>query len=105
VLDIEQLNEIIIEAILYHNNEHLISDGYELDADLIAANIDPFPTNFYHWGVAHKYGHLRERDPETIRFNLLPHGEATIMELGIRFKHPKSSCSLIYTCDQALIEG
>jgi putative transposase len=105
VLDIEQLNEIIIEAILYHNNEHLISDGYELDADLIAAKIDPLPTNFYQWGVQHKYGHLRERDAETIRLNLLPHGEATITEQGIRFRHPKSSCSLFYTCDQALLDG
>jgi hypothetical protein len=105
VLDIEQLNEIIIEAILFHNNEHLISDGYELDADLIAANTDPIPTNLYHWGVAHKSGHLRERDAETIRFNLLPHGKASITEQGIRFKHPQSSCSLFYTCDQALVEG
>jgi putative transposase len=105
VLDIEQLNEIIIEAILYHNNEHLIADGYELDADLIAAKIDPFPTNFYQWGVEHKSGHLRERDAETIRLNLLPHGEATLTGQGIRFNHPKSSCSLFYTCDQALIEG
>lgn len=105
VLDIEQLNEIIIEAILFHNNEHLVSDGYELDADIIAANIDPIPTNLYHWGVAHKSGHLRERDAETIRFNLLPHGKASITEQGIRFKHPQSSCSLFYTCDQALVEG
>jgi hypothetical protein len=105
VLDIEQLNEIIIEAILYHNNEHLIADGYELDADLIAAKIDPIPTNFYQWGVEHKSGHLRERDAETIRHNLLPHGEATITDQGIKFRHPKSSSSLLYTCDQALIEG
>ncbi|MET0462270.1 MAG: transposase family protein [Chitinophagaceae bacterium] len=105
VLDIEQLNEIIIEAILYHNNEHLIADEYELDADLIAAKIDPIPANFYRWGVEHKSGHLRERDAETIRYNLLPHGEATITEQGIKFKHPKSSSSLFYTCDQALIEG
>jgi hypothetical protein len=105
VLDIEQLNEIIIEAILYHNNEHLIADGYELDADLIAAEIDPIPTNFYQWGIEHKSGHLRERDAETIRLNLLPHGKATIADQGIRFKHPKSSRPLFYTCDQALIEG
>lgn len=105
ILDIEQLNEIIIEAILYHNNEHLIADGYELDADLIAAEIDPIPTNFYQWGIEHKSGHLRERDAETIRLNLLPHGEATISDQGIRFNHPKSSYSLFYTCDQALVEG
>lgn len=105
VLDIQQLNEIMIEAVLYHNNEHIISDGYELDPDLMAAKIEPYPVRLYHWGVEHKSGHLRERDPESIRFNLLPESRAIINPHGIRFKHPKSSCSLDYTCDQALLEG
>jgi transposase InsO family protein len=105
VLDIQQLNEIMIEAILYHNNEHLVSDGYELDPDLIAAKVKAYPVQLYHWGVQHKSGHLRERDTETIRFNLLPESRATITKQGIRFKHPKSSCSLDYTCDQGLLEG
>jgi putative transposase len=105
VLDIQQLNEIMIEAVLYHNNEHMISDGYELDSDLIAAKVEPYPVCLYHWGVENKTGHLREMDAEIIRFNLLPESRATITPHGIRFKHPKSSCFLDYTCDQALLNG
>jgi hypothetical protein len=105
ILDIQQLNEIMIEAVLYHNNEHMISDGYELDSDLITAKVEPYPVRLYHWGVENKTGHLRERDSEIIRFSLLPESRATVTPHGIRFKHPKSSCSLDYTCDQALLDG
>jgi Mu transposase-like protein len=98
VLDIHEFTAIMINAALYHNNEHRM-DWYEMDREMMADQVEPYPVDLYFWGIANRSGHLRERDAETIRVQLLPEGEATVTERGIRFRQ------LYYTCEAAEKEG
>jgi hypothetical protein len=74
-------------------------DWYEMDREMMADQVEPYPVDLYFWGIANRSGHLRERDAETIRVQLLPEGEATVTERGIRFRR------LYYTCEAAQKEG
>jgi putative transposase len=94
VLDIHEFTAIMINAALYHNNEHRM-DWYEMDREMMVDQVEPYPVDLYFWGIANRSGHLRERDAETIRVQLLPEGEATVTERGIRFRQ------LYYTCEAA----
>jgi Mu transposase-like protein len=94
VLDIHEFTAIMINAALYHNNEHRM-DWYEMDREMMADRVEPYPADIYFWGIANRSGHLRERDPETVRVQLLPEGEATVTERGIRFSQ------LYYTSEAA----
>jgi putative transposase len=105
VLNIEDLTAIIIEAVLHHNNECLISDGVEIDPNFLAANLEPYPTQLFMWGARHRPGGLRETDADAVRRSLLSEGRASISKSEIKFKHPKAPKPLIYKCDQLLNEG
>lgn len=94
VLDIDQFTAILIKAILYHNNDHYM-DWYELDKDMVASGVKPIPRELFLWGLCNKSGRPRKRDSESIRIHLLPGGEATVTQKGIRFKNE------YYTCPKA----
>ena len=97
-MDIHEFTQIIIAAVLLHNTEHRM-DWYEMDKDMIADDVEPYPLHLYLWGIANKSGRLRGKDSETIRINLLPEGVASITEAGIKFK------GLLYTCGLESSEG
>jgi hypothetical protein len=105
VLDIEELTAIMIEAVLHHNNECLVSDGLEIDPSFLATNLAPYPTQLFMWGAKHKPGGLRESDFNAIRRSLLPEGTVAINNGEIKFRHPKAPKPLIYKCNQLLDEG
>jgi transposase InsO family protein len=105
VLDIEELTALVIEAILHHNNECLISDGVEIDPAFLATGLDLYPTQFFTWGAEHRPGGLRETDFDAVRRSLLPEGRVSISKGEIKFKHPKSPKPLIYKCNQLQGEG
>lgn len=92
-MDIYEFTQIIIAAVLYHNTEHQM-DWYEMDKDMIADEVEPYPLNLYLWGLANRSGRQRERDPESIRINLLPEGDASITATGIMFKKLNFTCGL-----------
>jgi hypothetical protein len=105
VLDIEELTAIIIEAVLHHNNECLISDRVEIDPNFLAENLEPYPTQLFTWGAVHRPGGLRETDFAAVRRSLLPEGRVSINNGEIRFRHPKAPKPLIYMSEQLLDEG
>jgi hypothetical protein len=92
-MDIYEFTQIIIAAVLYHNTEHRM-DWYEMDKDMIADEVAPYPLNLYFWGIENRSGRQRERDPESIRINLLPECDASITATGIRCKKLTFSCEL-----------
>lgn len=98
VFDIHEFTELVIYAVLFYNLKRRIND-YPLDADMIADEVQPYPLELYYWGIENRSGSLIERDPETVRINLLPEGTATVTEWGIKF----GPC--LYTCDRAEEEG
>jgi hypothetical protein len=105
VLDIEELTAIIIEAVLHHNNECLVSDGVEINPGFLAQDLAPYPIQLFMWGAKHRPGGLRESDFDAVRRSLLPEGKVSINNGEIKFRHPKAPKPLIYKCDQLLEEG
>lgn len=97
VLDLDQFTQIIIECLLYYNNEHEIN-GYDKDRDLAADNISPVPSELWEWGIANSSGCLRRYPEDLVRFSLLPVDNATVTLNGIKFK------GSFYTCQKALEE-
>lgn len=96
-LDLDQFTQVIIECVLYYNNEHEIKN-YDKDRDLAADNICPVPTELWEWGVANRSGKLRQYPEDLVRFSLLPVDDATVTLYGIKFK------GSFYTCSKALEE-
>jgi hypothetical protein len=96
-LNIHDLYEIVIRAVLVHNRRRLTK--YEPDAEMIADKVKPIPLELFKWGVENRTGHLRCYDPEYVRINLLPSASARVTEDGIAFG------GNLYTCDLAEREG
>ncbi len=97
VLNIEELTAIIIEAVLHHNNECLVSDNIEIDPQFLAEGLAPYPTQLYMWGAKYRPGGLRETDFNAVRRSLLLEGRISINKGEIKFKHPKAPKALIYS--------
>lgn len=95
-LNLDDFVGAVIAAILYHNNQHRM-DGYfaEMDDEMLADDVQPYPSKIFQWGIENRSGHLRKRDAETIRINLLAEEEATITDRGIKVG------PYLYTCDEA----
>ncbi len=96
-LDLDQFTEIIIKIILYHNNKHYL-DKYERDEAMIADDVSPIPRELWKWGIANRSGRLRNIPEDIVKLNLMPTGNATITERGIKFK------GMYYTCEKAKSE-
>lgn len=84
-LTLKDFIKIIINIILYHNNNHVLKH-YVRDRDMIQDDLEPIPKKIWEWGIKNRTGMLRTIDSETLKFSLMPRDEATITEKGIRFK-------------------
>lgn len=60
-------------------------ESYPLDKEMIADNVQPYPSELYFWGVHNRSGSPRFADSERIRLALLPEGKATVTAQGIKF--------------------
>lgn len=97
VLDLDQFTQIIIECVLYYNNNHEIKN-YDKDRQLAADGVLPVPIDLWEWGVENRSGKLRQYPEELVRFSLMPTAEATVTEYGIRL------FGKYYTCEKAIDE-
>ena len=93
-LDLDQFIQVIINMILHYNNKHMLKD-YPRTVEMIADEVLPIPAQLWKWGIIHCSGRLRTLDSDIIKLNLMPRGNATITEKGIKFK------GIYYTCDRA----
>lgn len=96
-LDLRQFTKIIILTMLRYNL-HQWMDDYPLEKDLIAVDVSPLPIELWEWGIRNRAGHLRERSPDIVRLNLMPHDTATVTPQGIKYK------GMHYTTERALQE-
>ncbi|MBU2848646.1 transposase, partial [Acidithiobacillus ferriphilus] len=69
-----------------------------LAPEMIRDEIPAIPVELWSWGIAHRSGRLRRYPDEVVRLSLLPHGEATVTERGIRL------FGLYYSCPYAVRE-
>lgn len=97
VLDLDQFTQIIIECVLYYNNQHELK-RYDKDRYLAADNVAAVPIDLWEWGIANRSGSLRQYPEDLVRFSLLPVAEATVTVNGIRFQ------GNFYTCQKAVEE-
>lgn len=84
VLDIHEFRQLMIHLILHYNYCYWLSD-YPMDKFMIADGLEPYPVALWQWGVEN-LGRPRVTTPDIVRLNLLPTGEATVTERGIRFE-------------------
>ncbi|GFO67770.1 hypothetical protein GMLC_13490 [Geomonas limicola] len=96
-LDLYQFTQVMIYTILEYNRFHWM-DTYEKELDLIRDDVRPIPLELWEWGIQNRVGKLKERSPEVIKVGLMPQGEATVTERGIRFE------GVFYDTERALRE-
>lgn len=84
-LTLRDFNKVIINSIIWYNN-HNILKHYRRDKDMIADDVKPIPKELWEWGIKNRSGNLRTLDSDTLKYSLMPREEATITEMGIRFK-------------------
>ena len=93
-LDIRQFTRIIINCVLYYNNQHYLS-GFEKNEQMLKSGVDAVPVKLWNWGILNSSGSLRAYPKETIRLALMPKETGSVTEKGIYFK------KLYYTCPEA----
>lgn len=98
VLDLHEFRILLINCILEHNND-IRMKWYRRDEFAIQDRVDPIPVELWRWGIRNRVGHLRMRDPDTMRLALLPRGEASVTPRGIEFK------GMVYSSQRAITEG
>jgi Integrase core domain. len=96
-LNIRDLTKIIIKSVLYHNNCRLLTN-FKKDIGMLEDDVKPIPREIWNWGLNNITGNLRCINKEELRVALLPRGEATITERGIKFK------GIYYSCIKAIEE-
>lgn len=96
-LDVDEFTAIIINTILYYNNQHVLS-GYARDPQMITDQVDAVPVELWSWGVQRRTGLQRRFPEELVKLSLLPSETATVTAKGIRFH------GMYYSCSRAIEE-
>jgi putative transposase len=91
ILDIDQFTEMIILAVLNHNRNLRLP--HLLNAQMVAAEVDPTPLGIWRWALEHSPIHARTKGAEELKIALLPSREASIRRGGIYFQ------GLLFTCE------
>ncbi|XYS42454.1 transposase [Acinetobacter baumannii] len=97
VLTLKEFTQIIIQAILFRNNHHVL-DKYDRDTDL-PEDVPSIPLHIWNWGIENRMGKLRTVDAEQFRISLLPRTKVSISPLGI------NAWGLYYNSSEVLREG
>lgn len=82
-LTLEEITQIIIKGILFHNNHHVL-ESYESDGITLENNIPKIPSKLWEYGIKVKKGLLRELPEEVVKINLLHNKEISITAKGAK---------------------
>ncbi|WP_096186323.1 Mu transposase C-terminal domain-containing protein [Evansella halocellulosilytica] len=96
-LDIYQFTQVIIKCVLYHNNQHYLTN-YQREEMMVEDGIESIPIQLWEWGINNKSGKLRHASEDIVKLNLMPTGKATVTAKGIAYK------GLLYGSKQSLKE-
>lgn len=92
MLDVDEFTAIIINTVLYYNNEHVLG-GYKRDPEMIADDVDAVPIDLWNWGTRRRVGLQRSFPQDLVKLALLPSDQAIVTAKGIRFHGVHYSCS------------
>ncbi len=84
-LDIYQFTQIIINCVLYHNNQHWMKK-YSMSDMMVEEDVDPIPRVLWNWGISNRSGKLRAYPKDKVKMSLMPEDTATVTEKGLKFK-------------------
>lgn len=84
-LTIEELTNIVIKCILFHNNYHVLSD-YIVDEMMIEEEVEKIPIKIWEYGLKNKKGKLRILPEDTIKLSLYPTDTASVTSKGVAYK-------------------
>ncbi|MTI67148.1 MAG: DDE-type integrase/transposase/recombinase [Firmicutes bacterium] len=84
-LDLYQFTQIMIKAVLYHNN-HYILKNYKRDQQMIEDDVRCIPRELFNWGISNRGGTLRSVSEDVVKLALMPTDTATVTAKGIRYK-------------------
>ena len=83
-LNLDEFTQIIIEQVLWHNNN--VKERFQMEKEMIVAEIPPKPVAMWKWGIANRKGRFNKYPTDIVRLNLLPRAKASISREGICFK-------------------
>lgn len=86
-LDIDDFTKIIINTVLYDNNQHILG-GYQRDPQMIAHHVEPVPVELWCWGIQRRTGLQRSYPEDLVKLSLLPSAEATRDGKGAALQPP-----------------
>jgi hypothetical protein len=84
-LDVEDITKIAILAVLNRNNNVTLKK-YDRDAGMPAAEVAPYPSDIWRWGIVNRSGCLIQVPPQVLRFRLMEEATAVIDAHGLRFR-------------------
>jgi hypothetical protein len=85
-LTLTECTRMLVALVLRHNHTRQLSDdALPLDYPYPVEG-GTTPMDLWAWGLEHRSGQLRTADRERVRANLLPAGEASITQRGIRYQ-------------------
>ena len=93
-LDIRQFTRIIINCVLYYNNQHYLN-GFEKNEQMLKSGVEAIPIELWKWGILNSSGALRTYPKQTIQLALMPRESGSVTEKGIYFR------KLYYSCPEA----
>ncbi len=98
VLDLDDVTQIVLGLVLYHNNHHELKD-YPLHKGQVEDEVLSIPAELWRWGIANRSGSGREPNVDRFKFALMPRSQATATPEGLLFQGRH------YTCGKAIREG
>jgi putative transposase len=84
-LTLREFTGLIIDFVLQHNNLNRMK-WYDLDEFAIGDNVSKYALDIWNWGIAHRSGSLKEKDPNIVRRALLPKETASITPYGLEYR-------------------
>ena len=100
ILTIREFTQVMIKAILFHNNQQVLGSLEIPEAMMKAdADIGIHPRDIWNWGIANCGGMLRQAPERDVRLALMPRDKGSITRQGVHFK------KLYYSCPEFLDMG
>jgi hypothetical protein len=84
-LDIEDITKIAILAVVNRSNNVTLKK-YDRDAGMPSAEVAPYPSDIWRWGIANRSGRFIQIPPQVLRFRLMEEATAKIDAHGLRFR-------------------
>ena len=82
-LTMEQFEKIVIHCILYHNSKRS-NDNFPYTEEMLEAEVPPYSTEIWKWGLEHSGVRLLDATPEQIILTLLPRVVGRFTRQGLK---------------------